>query len=703
MATHQLDLESELASEAATAVASSTTVAPTTGSVPAFLDYAALAAASGVPWPPNDQFLLGAPLPSQLAATANTTTTSRSSSSSSASSRRKAKKVEKPQKPPDVTLLEFVSRLIEMLRPGDIDVVQSPLNLERAVAAPVVAKPPLADRPDQDLVSRCVNRLCQYYIMTNTTLLFSVGTLRLFMAMYPRLLTMYDFNASTAVVPSRPGKSSTAFVTGNVMHELLMRGRESLPLFSKSDASDVLALKLLFENQLTLSSAPYAEHQWGQFTPPVYQLETYEQTHRDYVSWATTPDDRITYLLLSQDLQLEYDATYEGFCATPYLFDRKVPGLMRANLPPDAVLVVEVFVSIKTGPVRVLDLVRYVRNGTEQTPDTYAERCALLRALQVVRNDELPELDANRWLPELCAPVGPSIPGAELVTYGGYLQKPASDRDRPSYQYQHAGNPQSTITVAMVGVHGANAIVAYRLRDSDASRLALETVAELAQFQSLQPRALTYCAKPLSAGQSQCLEYLRSTSSTHQLPAMLPGPIRSSQAAMAPPTAPEYHISLGGKMYRLGGEIPRGAHLFPEAVAVVTQNRRIVGPGRIEDIRCRDLLHNCDPIKLREAMQQVRIYPVLYYHSVLANQWSTPELAELLQASEQAWRKKQLQLEERDREEKKRKQLEREEEEEEEKEKKRKELEAEEEEKKKKELEAQEQKKRTENAPDHRK
>lgn len=285
------------------------------------------------------------------------------------------------------------------------------------------------------IFSYAINSLITCLETKNSPIMFPREHLKFFLATYEQFIKPMDFSETGHVVKNeRRVKTNVTLGSGAILYEYGKGIETFLANLSRSDPSDIDALKFIINKRIILSPKPYAIcGQLSTLEPPNYELDkTY--TERDTHHIIAVSNCKQALVLITDKIIMQYDG--HQFVVMSQNIERLFVSsiLSDAKLRGNDYMILDVLLSTK---VKVIDLIKYHFNGDSDIPTNY--------------NDRL----------DLILKVFPKIKIVDFVAPGttndsSYIQKPKVGFGS-AYMYN-----RSNLTAAAVGMCERHVILAFR-------------------------------------------------------------------------------------------------------------------------------------------------------------------------------------------------------------------------------------------------
>lgn len=379
------------------------------------------------------------------------------------------------------------------------------------------------------LLNLCYNKLMMQLEADGRIMAFPRDGFKYLLAHYEPFLTAANFSGTNAVRSNhRSGKSNSVLANGQTISEFIKSPDNFALCLGRTDKHDLEAYKLVVRLGLQLNDDVFRHYLWLEFKQPKYESDSVAKVRKDHACIPITNNSKLAIILVTRDVMLMYDAAAPIPCFAPVLLnvDRKIPYSIRRNLGHSDHLVLEVLLGTKLRIVDLLDAYIYQggkepRPCVDPLPDTYAGRIDIIRQLI----DTVPVVTPS------------SASESELVSQGGYLQKPLQGPPTVGFQYHRVHH-----TVAIVGTFQTDALYAYRAGPNtlevNASRTPI-TGGTAMLITSQAQRAKRFCQETRD---------------------------------LTPTT-----IMMCGKEYILTGDIPPDARIFDKVIVVELIDNRLAG------------------------------------------------------------------------------------------------------------------------------
>lgn len=298
-----------------------------------------------------------------------------------------------------------------------------------------------------DIFSYAINKLSSCLELKNSQMMFPREHLKFFLATYEQFIKPSDFSDTGHIIKNeRRPKTTVTLGTGAILCEYGKGIETFLANLSRSDASDIDALKFIINKRIVLSPKPYAIcGQLSTLASPTYEVDKV-YTERDTHHIIAVSNCKQALVLITEKIIMQYDG--RQFVVMSQNIERLFVSsiLADATLKGGDYMILDVLLSTK---VKVIDLIKYRINGKTEAPPNYEDRLALIL-------NAFPKIKVVDFV----------APGT--INDSSYIQKPKVGFGL-AYMYT-----RSNLTAAAVGMSDRHVLLAFR---SSANKFIVKTKA----------------------------------------------------------------------------------------------------------------------------------------------------------------------------------------------------------------------------------
>lgn len=290
------------------------------------------------------------------------------------------------------------------------------------------------------MVNYVVNVLFSWYEAQNANFLFPKEILRYFLASHSKFIKPVDFIDTNLVAKSdKRGKNTAQLINGAILYEYVKGFDTFVSSMSRSDTSDIDALKYIVQKQIKIPLTIYEPLLDITFMPKPHTQDI-NYTPRENYSQITITNNKQMFVLITKNVIMVYDGVQ--FVVPNANTEREFNTTMRqkSKLDKDDYMLLDIMFAVK---IRVIDVLQYRINKKTTLPSSYSERMKLIQSV-------LPNLRL--------ANISPQVANVDC----SYIQKP-NEGFGTSYIYH-----KSNLTAAAIGLIDKNVVIAFYDPNEDA-------------------------------------------------------------------------------------------------------------------------------------------------------------------------------------------------------------------------------------------
>lgn len=267
----------------------------------------------------------------------------------------------------------------------------------------------------------------------NASFIFSKEMLKYFLATYSLFIKPMDFADTNKINKNdRRSKSAGQLMNGAILLEYGKSLDSFITNMSRSEPSDVEALKFILNHKIILPRKMYQLHTTLQIEQPQYNVDTIFHTRDDYATILISNFKRCLMLVTKNTVMM----VDNNLCVIPTANierDFNISLMSKNKLSSTDYVFLDVLLSSKT---KVIDIVKYKHGDKTKLPEAYAARMKLIADLfeDIKTVNSLQPITSNEY---------------------SYIHKPKMGYG-PAYIYH-----RSNLTAAVIGTSDKHAVLAF--------------------------------------------------------------------------------------------------------------------------------------------------------------------------------------------------------------------------------------------------